>query len=69
MEIGELWKSRTLKGTFRIIGKLEAINGEDEWSSSIFIGHKAERTKDKKRALVGLTSKPKDYPYDWVFLS
>lgn len=66
--IGQLWRSEKLKGTFRVLGGPEAVPGLREWASQMFVGHKAQRTSDGKCALVGLTDKPKEYPYDWVLI-
>jgi hypothetical protein len=66
--IGEVWKSKTLTGRFLVLSGPECVPGQGAWSRWVFVGHKAKRTSDGALALVALTKKPKDYPYDWVLI-
>lgn len=66
-EIGKTWKSKTLEGVFHVTGGEQSIKGLDKWASEKFVGHRAVRD-DGCPALVGLTQKPGNYPYDWVLI-
>jgi len=64
--VGKIWESETLKsGVFHVTGGEQSIKGLGKWASEKFVGHRAVRD-DGYSALVGLTQKPGNYPYDWV---
>jgi hypothetical protein len=68
--IGNVWKSKSLKQSFRVIGGVEAWDSLSKtYPDTMYVGHVAERIPDKKLALVGLTDKPADYDYDFVLYS
>jgi hypothetical protein len=73
--IGEIWESETLTRKFRVLSGPEAMTqlpGRG-WRGEWFVGHRAlmyemDGVTLSELALVGLTKKPADYPYDWVLI-
>lgn len=56
------WTSATLNQTFRVVGGVRTS------ADGAFTGFNAVRARDEKPALIALTKKPAEYPYDFVFL-
>ena len=67
-EVGKRWNSETTNQVFDVTGGPEAVSGLKEWARYKFVGHRAVRRGDRLPSLVGLTSKPPGYPYDYVLL-
>ncbi len=63
--VGDTWQGKALRGAFLILSAPEAAPGV---GGEVFAGHRAKRLSDGAAALVGLTRKPANYPYDWVLL-
>jgi len=65
-----MWNSETLNQKFVFVESVPVTVSASRYSGCIevFTGVKARRQGDHVSALVKLTEKPKDYPYDFVLL-
>lgn len=69
MKTGDTWKSRVLNQEFEVIsGEARMMPGSGRWAEERFAGHLAARYPDGCLALIALSAKPEDYPFDFVLL-
>jgi len=63
-----MWKSETLNQSFVFVESVPVTVAASRYCIEVFTGVRARRQGDHVSALVKLTEKPKDYPYDFVLL-